>query len=69
MTAYSLNRCEKELLCARFIEKETPVQMPSCEFCKIFHNIFLRNNSGRLLLDVTGTVGPTNIELLSTVIS
>ena len=31
-------------------QKDTPLQMFSCEFCKIFHNIFLKEPFGRLLL-------------------
>ena len=29
-----------------FIEKETPAQMFSCEFCEMFKNIFFQNTSG-----------------------
>ena len=31
-------------------QKDTPLQMFSCEFCEIFHNIFLKEPFGRLLL-------------------
>ena len=31
-------------------KKETPTQMFSCEFCKIFKNIAFQNTSGRVLL-------------------
>ena len=31
-------------------QKDTPLQMLSCEFCEIFYNIFLKEPFGRLLL-------------------
>ena len=31
-------------------QKDTPLQMFSCEFCEIFHKIFLKEPFGRLLL-------------------
>ena len=35
-----------------FNKKETLAQVFSCEFCDIFKNTFLQNNSGRLLLSI-----------------
>ena len=31
-------------------QKDVPLQMFSCEFCKIFHNIFFKEPFGQLLL-------------------
>ena len=39
----------KALVLESFL-KETPTQMFSCEFCKIFKNIAFQNTSGRVLL-------------------
>ena len=43
-----------------FLKKETPTQVLSCEFCKIFKNTFLQNSSGQLLV-----VLQTKFDLLS----
>ena len=36
-----------------FINKETLLQVFSCEFCKIFNNTFFKDNTGQLLLKAT----------------
>ena len=36
--------------CFYFIHKETPTQVFSCKFCKIFKNIFVQTNTSRRLL-------------------
>ena len=50
---------------ANFIEKETPAQLFSCEFCEIFKKTFLKNTSERLLLliDINPVLFSLNLNL------
>ena len=42
----------KHLSLSLFFNKETLVEVFSCEFCEISKNTFLQNTSGRLLLQL-----------------